>query len=73
MSLSQRGKDALKFAIEGPQRMLGERAGYVMVKLGPVVIVDTLIRKTQHTDAAAELSENREEAEKYVAGLLGMM
>ena len=73
MSLSERNKQALRGAIEGPKQLLGPRAEAVMLKLGPAKIVATIIEKTTVRDAATELEENREEAERYVAGLLGMM
>lgn len=73
MSLSERAKGALRQAIEGPKEMLGPRAEEVMLKLGPVAIVDHIISNTVIPEASAALSENREEAERYVAGLLGMM
>lgn len=73
MSLSERAKGALREAIEGPKKMLGPRAEAVMLKLGPVTIVEHIIQNTVIPEASAALSENREEAERYVAGLLGMM
>lgn len=73
MSLPDRAKDALTFGIEGTKKMLGPKAEAVMLQLGPAKIVEFITANSTIPEAAAALSENREEAERYVAGLLGMM
>lgn len=73
MSLTDKSKQGLRAAIEGPIAILGPAARNTFVKLGPAKIVQGIIESSQIPEAVRLLTESRAEAEQYVAGLLGMM
>lgn len=74
--LNERIKKNLREAVESANHKFGIEGGQ---KLGPVKVVDlALLATANHPSVEAKidnmnLQDNREEAEKFVAGILGMM